>query len=242
MDVVLGAPARECRQSWVVGDDPGTLAVALLWGIDRTAAVLTEIQRDDQGVTASQNFLPAWEVERRWIAAGGRRVFGDDDVSGVCCGGIKGSSECGKRGATAFPWRAIRAADRVEKRACASIVELLVTERATGELDKPVCRAGSACGTRLGQECLLNLWAKDVMSWRGPLRLSGSANSSIGWSASAPVSSQLWVTRPVPAKISMHLASRPARSSRVRGAQDDLAGRASQALNPHGPTCLRCAT
>ena len=51
-------------------------------------------------------------------------------------------------------------------------------------------------------------------------------------SASAPVSSQLWVTRPVPAKISMHRASRPARSSGVRGAQDDLAGRASQALGP----------
>ena len=30
VDVVLGAPARECRQSWVVGDDPGTLAAALL--------------------------------------------------------------------------------------------------------------------------------------------------------------------------------------------------------------------
>ena len=47
------------------------------------------------------------------------------------------------------------------------------------------------------------------------------------------MSSQLWVTRPVPAKISMHLASRPDRSRRARGAQDDLVGRASQALKPH---------
>ena len=54
-------------------------------------------------------------------------------------------------------------ADRVEKCAGASVVELPVTERAARELDEPLCRARRVCGTRFGQEGFLNLWAKDVM-------------------------------------------------------------------------------
>ena len=70
VDVVLGASTRESGQSRVIGDDPSTLAVALFWGVDWTAAVFTQVHRDDQSVTASQDLLPAGEVERRRITAG----------------------------------------------------------------------------------------------------------------------------------------------------------------------------
>ena len=53
MHVVLGASTRQRGKSWVVSDDPGTLSVALVWGVDGTASVFTQVHGDDECILST---------------------------------------------------------------------------------------------------------------------------------------------------------------------------------------------
>ena len=143
MHVVLGASTRQCGKCWVVSDDPSTLSVALVGGIDGTASVFTQVHRDDERIPSTQDALPAREVERGRVSARGGRVFSNDDVPCVRHCAVQGSGKGSELCAVLFPLGAIRMTHGVLEGPGAAVVDLPITERAAWELDKPVRRSGS---------------------------------------------------------------------------------------------------
>ena len=141
--MVLGASTRQWGKSWVVSDDPGRLPVVLVWGVDGTASVFTQVHGDDECISSTQDALPAREVERGRVSARRGRVFSNCDVSCVRHCAVQGSGEGSELCAVLFPLGAIWMTHGVLESPGAAVVDLPVTERAAWELDEPVRRSGS---------------------------------------------------------------------------------------------------